>query len=462
MEVECAGRAPEEIAEAFQARDEYRLLSQRHWRDRLGTTDVFAGWRDLKELYSRVDALHSDEISYDQFAIEAMSHPAVMNLFQIPEERADRVFSAFMGRRPSVSERTGLAALYRPWGRRNRTDPDVRLISTAYATVDPRRCAPATRCATDLYGVHTELDFASFEEVTELPARWYNLTPEQKDAVRAPGRLLVQQPFFWEAAADEILNRLLSWSDGGTLPNEPGILLPEVRELLADYLRETKSIPGAERLVIGSWLYRMSSRVADDGFGDDPEAPVRPLWASGPRKALIAEAWLHSASETGDCDPRYPDSHQFTLLAMPGEEYAAARRTLWTLQENRAAWDPVAEAPDLRFREVARSIGGCPGFQAMPVPRAIPRLPQTGLTHALAQEALVEEICTRFGSGATETTVAVEVQEQTERFLGRDPTVEEITELETAFESCAGTCDAAEIRAGVCVALLGSAEMVFH
>ena len=458
---DCVRRPVEEMAAEFQGREEYLVLSERHWRDRFGTTDVFAGWRDLKHLYGLVDALHRDELPYDAFAVEAMSHPAIMTLFQLPEERAERAFAAFMGRPPSASERLGLAALYRPWGRRNRTDPDVRLISTAYATVDPALCSPASSCATDLYGVTTELDFSSFEGLPDGPARWYNLTDDQKDALREPGRLLVNQPFFWEAAADEILNRLLGWSDGGSLPNEPGILLPEVREVLTDHLRETKSIAQGERLVIGSWLYRMSSRVPPDGFGDDPAAPTMPLWATGPRKAILAEGWLRSAGETGDCDPRYPDHHQFTLLAQPGEEYEEARLTLWTLQENRTPWDPVAKSPDLRFREVARSIGGCPGFQLLPLPRALPRLPQTGLAHAFAQESLVEEICSRLPDDGAEVTVAGELERQTRLYYGRSATAGEVRDYEAAFHACPG-CGPGEIRRGVCVGLLGGAEMVFH
>lgn len=465
---DCSGRTAEEVAVEYQTRDAYLLNEERFWRDRFGTSDVLAGWRELKDLYALVDAMQRDELPYDEFAIQAMSHPAVMSQSAFPEERAARVFTAFMGRVPTRTEKRELAALYRPWGKRHGTDPDIPLLVRTYSTVDPSLCAPASACATDLYGTHTQIDFSSFATLPPGPARWYKLDETQKDALRAPGRLLVAQPFFWEAAADEILNRLLGWSDGGSSPNEPGILLPEVREVLAAYLRQTKSIPRGERLVIGSWLYRMTSRVPDDGLGDDPSASVAPLWAHGPRNPILAEVWIHSAAalttDLGECDPRYPDDFDDADIAGPDSASAAARLKLWTLQESRTPWDPVASAPDHRFRDAARRIGGCPGLQA-PMLTVIPRLPQTGLTHALAQESLLEELCSHPAAGLTEPdlTVATALGQQMPRVWGRSPTPAEIADFEDAFASCTGDdCGPDGIARQVCGALLGGAEMEFH
>ena len=219
---------------------------------------------------------------------------------------------------------------------------------------------------------------------------------------------------------------------------------------------------------MGSWLYRTTSRVPDDGHGDDPAAPVKPFWASGPRNPVIAEVWLHSAralvQDEGECDPRYSDHFQYGPISGPGADNEAARLELWTLQENRTAWDPIAKAPDLRFRDTARSIGGCPGV-LLPMLTALPRRPQTGLAHAFAQESLAEQLCAlpAEGSAPAEITVASVLEHQMRLVYGRSPTPDEIADYEAAFASCTGDeCTPDGIVNAVCVALLGGAEMVFH
>lgn len=468
---ECGGSVSD-IAKRFQGREEYLVVSERHWRDRMDTSDINVDWRQLKDLYASVDQMHRGDIRYDEFALEAMSHPGfVMNVIQ-PEDKVKAVFRAFLGRTPTEAEAADFAALYRPWLPSFEYDADVPYIYVLGARILPVLCEPLTNCATTLFGGGA-LDLSSFSDPTYQGIPYESLTEAQKDVLREPGRILVSQPFFYEAAADEILNRLLGWSDGGRFPREPGIVLPQVREILADYLAETGSYPAAERLVLSSWLYRMKAEVPDDGFGDSPTAPVPAIYATGPVKAANAEVWLDSVAnltiDLGTCDSRYEGFPYFLILqalqdGMVTEAQAAAdTRKIYDLQENRMRWDEEGNQvgfpfPDFTYQSVAGLLGGCPAFGSM-------RQEQTGLSYAFTQESLAELLCQdgvaqNLGTGSTIDAI---VSHQAQIVFGAEASADDLSDFSTAAASCAGAeCTPAGMRNAVCVGLIGGSRLIFY
>jgi hypothetical protein len=121
---DCEGKTVAQIALDFQARDEYLLVSARHWRDRFDTDDIVVDWRYLKELYQLVDELHRGRLQYGDFAIRALGHPGLVMTEFVPDDMARRGFRAFLGREASDAEAADLAGLYRLWVPAQVPDPD--------------------------------------------------------------------------------------------------------------------------------------------------------------------------------------------------------------------------------------------------------------------------------------------------------------------------------------------------
>lgn len=471
---ECDGRTVSEIARRFQSRQEYLLLSERRWRDRLRSNDVEQDWRYLKEVYEHVDALHRGDLPYDDFVQLVSTHPGfMMGVFE-PEEKAALAIRAFLGRTASEAEAADFASLYRVWIPSYEQDEDFAYAYRIEAYVLPGLCEPLTSCTSDLLGSGV-LDMSSFPAGALFEGIAYDdLTSEQLSAVQEPGRVLIRQPALYEAAADEILNRLLAWSDGGRFPREPGIVLPEVREVLADYLRENGDYAAAERMVLNSLLYRQAAQIEPDGYGEDPVAPVPPIYQHGPVKPVIAEMWVDSTAELifdfgGTCDPRYTDGFPYFILlqgldmGIPAAQVGEDVERLYGMMEDRRAWDETGGdfypfgIPDFTYDYVAGLIGGCPGFDGE-------RQAQTGLSYAFTQETLAELLCSAAPEAlGADTEVEDILDYQMRRTFGRSPTNAEIADFEAAAETCAGNeCTPAGMRNQVCVGLLGSMPMIFY
>jgi hypothetical protein len=470
----CANKTIDQIARDFQARDEYLLASERHWRDRLDTSDVVVDWRYLKDLYHNVDELHRGRMKYGDFAITTLVHPGFVMMEFEPERIATRVFRSFLGREPTKAEAADLGALYRPWIPAQEADPSFSYIMTIRAYLLPYLCNAIAPCTSSLFGgMKLIIPHAGLSQI-----RYENLDAAQVDALKDVGRLIARQPFFWEAAADEILNRLLGWSDGGRFPREPGVLIPEVRQVLASYLETTGDYPGAERLVLTSLLYRQSSHVEPDGLGDDPSAPEAPVFASGPVKPASAEVWLDSLApltwiNIGTCDPRYPDFFAYFLMyqaQMEGQitlqQLADDMRRLHTMQDSRIYFGPnqgqlPIDEPSTTYTYVARLIGGCPGFQA-------PRQEASGLVFGFSQETLAEYACAtgvaqNVEPPSGERSLQSVLAHQMRTVFGREPRVDELRAFIEGFNRCTGDdCTRAGQTRSICTALLGSAEMLFY
>jgi hypothetical protein len=273
-----------------------------------------------------------------------------------------------------------------------------------------------------------------------------------------------------------MLNRFLGWSDGGRTPREPGIVLPELRPALAEYLRDTGNYPGAETWLLTSRLYLQSTTVEPDGFGDDPDAPQRPIFAYGPVKPARAEAWLDSLApltfiDIGTCDPRYPDYYPYLLLydaydqglITSLEELERNFILLQAMQENRSLLYPgqygILE-PNYYYVYYARQLGGCPGFGS-------PRGDPAGLAYGFQQETFAELACL-YANNALPPDPDARFDDvlahQMNLLYGRGPSTQEISIFNAGIAGCEGEeeCTATGYASSVCTALAGSSEMLFY
>jgi hypothetical protein len=456
IEADCGSRTVEEIATDFQSREAYLYVAERHWHDRLSSGETFTDWRYLTDLYARVHDLHTGRLRYDDFAREVITHPGFSGSVEVIEDKVDLAFRAFAGRKASPAERTGLAPLFFPWYVDELPDPDFPYVMVLRVAFDPSACDFGRGCATDLFGgAAIALDD---EDLEAEPVLYEDLDPDRRRRIQAAGYLIASQPFFAEAAADEILDRLLAYSDGGRTPRRSGVLLPEVRQVLAEHLAATGDYPSAERLVITSWLYTMATE------GIDPAAPV---YASGPIKAAPAEVWLDTVlRHTGlrdieaTCEYRYMGNDaEFVLydafeMGLIGEQQLQAdtARLHGLMEDRRPLGD---EGVDDTYAYFAEMIGGC-------TVAANRRIAADGLAFAYAQEALAGVLCDE-GFAGEASDVASALEGQMPALLGRDPSAEDSAEFDAAARACsADDCGPERAGALVCSALSGSAEMLFY
>jgi hypothetical protein len=435
----------ETLARTLQAGAQYLRTSERHWHDRLSNGDLFVDWRYLKDLYARIDALHRGELRYDDFAKELSIHPG-FTMSAEPPERVQLFFRAFAGRPPSEGELAELVRLYQPFYVEELPDRDFSYLISYRAYFEPEACFYFGGCTTELFGG------ASIDGDEGEGLLYDDMSSADLEDARAIGRLLVTQPFFYEAAADEILDRLLGWNEGGRFPRRPGVILPEVRQALADHLREHGDYPAAERLVLTSWLYTQTTE------GLDTHAPI---YASGPLKPATAEVWLASMlralyeDDSAICDVRYIGNDAIDLFYEAMEtgviDEATMKRDLQKLHALMEDRRPLDEyGADDTNEYLASLIGGCPLTAAT-------RVAPYGLAFGYRQEALANSLCTdAFSEDQEDLDAALETLMPA--LFGRDPTSEDRADFEAA---CAGSCTS-EIKTTVCVALAGSAELLFY
>jgi hypothetical protein len=469
----CSGRDLEEVILSMQGTTEYLVTSERHWADRFQVNDIGGDWRSIKGLYELIHRLHRSELGYRELAIQAMGHPGLMTSDFEARGRVQRVFRSFMGRPASEGEEAELAALFRAWLIRFDPDPDFPVLYRLTPIILTGLCDPLARCSTSLYG-GAALEFPGGADFVGVD--WERADESLRAVLRVPGELLTAQPTFFEAAADEILDRILDWDEGERAIRTPGHLFPEVRQVLADFLRDTGDYPAAERLVYTSWLYTQPVDVTDgvtlagSAEGDEPS----PL-LTGPTKPVSGETWLAGVAhlttfELGTCDARYGDGFQFFLLLDAYQqglislaEHNASVELLHELREDRnrlLEFEGVLYY-DYQFITLARMLGGCPGFQAS-------RQRPVGVSYALLQEGIAQAFCAPEvanlavpGGDATPRRV---MEHLVPRLLSRPATDDDVRALElaTGCPGAASGCTRAELVSQACTALLGSAEYLFR
>jgi hypothetical protein len=320
--------------------------------------------------------------------------------------------------------------------------------------IDPQACAAGVNtCESTLLGRAT-LEFPANGRTDYIAMK--DLTTEEWEALRAPGRLFVSLDAFWEAQVDDTFLRLLGY--------DLGALRPKVRQALVDIFKQNGGdVLELERIVLTSWAYRQSAEEV--AANPRPEVLRNIPFAYGPTKLMIAESWLHSIGSIvgrpmGECDWRYPNLPDYQL---PPETVA-----------------PLADiyprngdgTIDVTFRDSARVLGGCPGSFDFGSFSITGRSNHIGLITAVAQEEELVKICfladvpALMPAGLDGNDTRVESIEATAAHvldrIGVDPadlTVAEV--VDTVVTDCTD-CDVDAVARGLCSGLLGGIRFLTY
>lgn len=466
----CAGRDTYDVVRAFQRTEEYRHTQRRRWADRFQYSEYMVDVHSIKTLDAMVEDLYRQRIGYSDFASTALAHPGFVGRFigyGQPEIVANAAFEAFLGRSATRPERDDLANLWRSWtgGFFGDDGPppqpgsftgDAAFFFGPQPYVDPYACEAGVRlCESTLLGT-ARVEFPrDGREQFMTPDL---LTEADWDALRAPGRLLVTLPMFWEAEVDDVLEKYLGY--------DLGALRPEARQALVRWFRSTGGdVVRLERAVLTSWAYRQAAVEVPNlprpaSLRDQP-------FAFGPTKLMIPETWLKSVAaltgdEAGDCDWRYPnlpDWHYPDPLLDEALEDVYPRREDGTI-------DPW-------FRNAAASMGGCPGTFDFGSFGARTRSNAMGLMVAVAQEEAIIELClVRDADGLLPEGVAKTATDEAskravvagllERTTGRGVLASELDEAMSAAAGECPSCNAEALARDLCTGLVGGIEYVFY
>jgi hypothetical protein len=330
-------------------------------------------------------------------------------------------------------------------------------------------CDPLASCSTTMWG-GAALNFQNKGDFTGVPLD--QIDDDTKAQLRVPGELFTAQPLFYEAAADDILNRFLDWDEGNRDIRTPGFLFPQVREAVAQYLQQTGDYPGAERMVLESWLYTQAANVSKDGVrvdDDGTEALPSPVFV-GPSKTVPAEVWLAglqsvTSYDLGACDNRYSDGFPYFQI-----NQAVSDGTITAQQNNdmlqqllvlRGDRGRLVESGgmlfyDYVFNTYARMLGGCPGFQNT-------RQKPAGVSYAILQEGIAQAFCAPGLDDLIKPDGEITPQSAMDKIvpalLARPATDADVDAL-TAVIPAGATGD--QILSEACTAVVGGAEFLFR
>jgi hypothetical protein len=366
---DCQWWTFEEIVDDFMARPGYSRTSQRMWADVFHMNSEVTHWAYIEELDALAAELHMGLIGLDAFAEIAVTHPAFTGRWD-GVDLVGFAFLAFLGRDANPAERLALVPLWNLWAERPAPDP---FQSNAKAVVvDTLRCVEPNEsaCHSDHWGDHTvileppapgNLDPNGPNVIDQAM-----LTDEQWDLLRTPGRIITQQPQFYEAYVDRALRRYLGYDAGGALP--------PVRQALVDLMIDSGgNVLEVDREILTSGLYVSTNRYEEDPSPNASDWDP-PYW-HGPLKQMDAETWLATAAklaglDLGHCDHRYPQVQSGAQGFHP-HDYPTMGNG----------------APDYTFRDMAQLLGGCPDRVSSF------REARTGLIAALTQATLTTQLC---------------------------------------------------------------------
>lgn len=463
---QCEGRDVADVVRALQKTERYRETQRRRWADRFEYSEYFVDVRSIRELDALVDDLYRRKIGYADFAVEALASPGFAGRhigYGQPDQVAQAAFQAFLGRAATRPEALDLGNLWRPWaggfiaedGPAFTDEPYYSYGPTPY--IDPFACEAGVReCRSMLLG----------DAVVSFPRRgreqWLSpdmLTEEDRDALKAPGRLFVTLPMFWEAQVDEVMERFLGY--------DLGARLPEARQAMVRWFQASGGdLVRLERAVLTSWAYRQSA--FEDPANPKPAAIRFAGFAWGPTKPMIAEAWLASLGrvvgrDLGDCDWRYPNLPDWYysdpgLDAVLGDDVHYPKRSDGT-------YDPS-------FRDMAGQMGGCPGSFDYSSFTARTRSTHVGLLSSVAQEETLVEVCLLGdapnllprGLAKDDTSRSARIaaaKHVTANLFGRALPDEELDELTSAMDACR-SCTAETVARDLCAGLAGGVEWIFY
>ncbi|WP_257453089.1 hypothetical protein [Archangium lipolyticum] len=449
--------------------DEFILVQQRRAADRFLYSNEVTSLQAIYDMDRLVEKLYRGKVPYDLFAAVVSAHPVLTRRYADPGDKAEALFTHFLGRPPFEHERADMARLYKLWqsGYYDHPQLGMRLPDAfiRFRCLDDAGNVDETargECASVLWG-YNELIFtpdlraARDPNLRELTLWSGLLSPEEWSKLQTPGRVLARDLAFWERAVDDVLVQYLGY--------DLSAKVPEVREELVRWLLENDGdIRSVHYAVATSAAYLQSAEGA---------SPSAYRWTYGPLKQVDAEVWIDSmARNTGyelpGCDHRISQPEDL----LESGSIAAYR----VLETSRWKIDEEGEV-DERYTELARTLGGCPEnvtggrFRVVSILTTATQLSfvQSLCNPSLDPEtkgAAVEKLLPEgmSPSRAVNADVAEEIAAHQYRvLLGRSPDAAERAEAREAGTECARTlCSAEEFARPYCFVLLSSAERVFY
>ncbi|MCH2109607.1 MAG: hypothetical protein MK135_09770, partial [Polyangiaceae bacterium] len=376
LEEECLGRPLAEVAEALLLRDSFVFINQRRWADVLKYNNLTVSMERIFDLDQVVGKLYRGEIRYDEFVSLVSAHPVLTRRYDNANDRAEALFSTFVGRAPFDDERGDMAKLYGLWSNGYYDHPVFKLrlpdsyirfsCITEDGEVDP---ATAGACTSVLWGYHPLILLPDFRS-RDGEIYSGNLTPSEWQLLELPGRIISSWPEVWEHAVTEALHQYLGY--------EIEAQAPAVVQALVEYALEHQGdIRSIHYAIVTSQAYLQSTECTVEDCGDEDA----PRWTYGPLRQVDAEVWIDSLAaaleqEPGACDHRLPETRDLLEDSILGAEILADSR-----------WPLDGLSVDRSYADLAQTLGGCPDNQVAGRYKAI------SILSTATQEAYASELC---------------------------------------------------------------------
>lgn len=447
------------------------FINQRRMADRFLYANEVVNVEAVYDMDQLVSKLYRGLVPYDLFGAVASAHPVLVRRFADSRDRAESLFTQFLGRPPFENERADMGRLYNLWsqGYYDHRAFGLRLPDAfvRYECLNDKGQPDEDRrgeCASTLWGYEELILQPDVRASQDRDGRerkltmWQGLlTPAEWSKMQLPGRILARNIAFWEKAVEDVLVQYLGYNLAAQVP--------EVREELVKWvLRYNGDIRSVHYAVATSAAYLQSSA------GDSAKGY---RWTYGPLKQLDAEVWIDSLARLGgrtlsSCDHRIAQPEQLIDSgSLFGYRLIDASR-----------WDFKKDGElDTHISELARTLGGCPSnivggrFKVVSI---LTTATQTNFVNELCSPDLnaregrapVEKLLPAGVSSGqpTEAELAQRIlSHQLRAFYGRAPTADEQTDVATAATECAASgCNAEAFARPLCFALLSSAEMIFY
>lgn len=461
----CSDKSWDEIVTKLIDSDEFVLVQQRRWADKLLYHTQVVSVERIFDMDRLVKKLYEGLVPYDQFAAVVSAHPVLLRRYDTAGDRAEALFNLFMGRPPLGHERSDIARLYALWTNGYYDHPQLQMrLPDSYIRYrclnDKGEIDPGSKgeCTSILWGYNELILTPDIRTGSDSDQMWSGLLkPAEWAKLQLPGRLLSQEEAFWEKAVDDVLNQYLGYG--------LGTQVPAVRDELVRYLLKHKGdIRSVHYAVATSFAYLQSARGA---------TPTNHRWTFGPLKQVDAEAWIDSIKHMtgynlGQCDHRLTTPWEFINRGSLGS-IALLQNTRWEMNDDGQVRSD--------YRDLAQNLGGCP------VNDAGRRFKTVSILTTATQLNFVNQVCNA-SLDARRKGVAVEkllppdiladravtpdvaeqiVAFQIDRFYGRGTSGAERSEARENGEICERErCRAEEFARPVCFALLSGSEMLFY
>lgn len=462
----CKDQPWSSIVSTFLKDERFVKQQRKRWADLFRYDTEAVSVERVYDMDRLVTKLYQGLVSYDQFVAVASAHPVLTRRFDTAGDRTEALFTIFMGRPPLGNERSDIGRLYALWENGYYDHPQLGMrlpdatIRYRCLTEDGEVDELASgECTSVLYGFNPLIlkpDLRAETDNNGTQRMWSGLLKADEWAqLQLPGRLLAKDRVLWEKAVDDVLDQYLDY--------DLGTMVPKVRQELVDTLIEAKGdLRSVHYAVLTSIAYLQSAQQASD-------LPYR--WSYGPLKQVDAEVWIdtiarHTGYDLGQCDHR---------INRPERLLESGTVASWALIEG-SDWSVNREGRvEGAYRDLARSLGGCPSndvggrFKIISILTTATQLnyvnricdpEQRG--DGVAIERLLPD---GIGPNRAVTPAIAEqiVAHQSALFYGRAMTEDERADARKYGEQCEReVCKAQAFARPACFALLSSAEMLFY